>query len=466
MTIRLLLLLAAAAVEAIPLALAAAVLATLGLNHGAIDISALPLVATVALAYGLTRLLLRRRVGQRTGRVVLAAGALVVTPLYLGPGPLNPANGLHDPTPVLIPALAALLFAWSRGVVLAREELDFDSIYGAFRRGLIVLFAGLVIGLGTPLTAQIGWGRVLLFFLAGLCALSLARVDEERRRGAGQEGPPPVRGEWVLTLLAVTGGVGLIGVALTSLVAPAAARLSLAPLGRVADLLQWLLTPLFLLLGTLIDPLVRWLQSLRRHQPAIHQPPAHGKQPQLPLAHVSPHEALELGHTALVVIVLVAACVALWLAFARRQHRGDASDGVEERESLWSWRAFLAGLRAALRRLWSRLLGRRGEAMPVAASGVEAGGSGSIREVYRRLLRRAAALGLPRHGAETPHEYLARLRSALPDGEKDAALLTGLYAHARYGPGEPDRYEVATANEVWARLEPALRRQDGDVARS
>lgn len=466
MPIRLLLLLTAAAVEAIPLALSASVAADWSLSSGSVDLPALPLVAAVIAAYGLALLLQRRRVGQRWGRISLAAGALVAALLYLGPGPLNPALRLHNPAPVLLPALAALLFAWSRGIVLARESMDFDSVYAAFRRGLVILFVGLALGLNIPVLAAGGWGRVLLFFLAGLCALSLARVDEERRRGTGAEGPPPIRGEWVLTMLSITGVVGLVGVALASLVSPLAAGLSLAPLGRVADLLQWLLTPLFLLLGNLIDPLVRWLRSLRHHVRPVTQPPAHGRNPRLPLSHVSGQQALAAGHTLLVVIALIAACVALWYAFFYRQRGDTARDGEEERESLWSWSLFIAALRSLPRRLWARLFGRRQADEPAPVPGAEPGRAGTIREIYRLLLARAAALGLPRRAAETPHEYLARLRGAVPAGEKDAALLTGLYAHARYGRDAPTAREVAAAGEVWARLEPALRMRDGDVPRS
>ena len=109
-----------------------------------------------------------------------------------------------------------------------------------------------------------------------------------------------------------------------------------------------------------------------------------------------------------------------------------------------------------------RLFGRRDTGAPADAGAVEPGGVLSIRAIYRRLLARAAALGLARRGDETPHEYLARLRGALPAGERDAALLTGLYTRARYGPGEPAPGDVAAAGEIWTRLEPVLRQKGVD----
>jgi hypothetical protein len=209
--------------------------------------------------------------------------------------------------------------------------------------------------------------------------------------------------------------------------------------------------------------LVRLLRSLL-HRHAIHQPAQpHGKTKPPDLRHLlTPHgSSADVIHGLLLVVVVIGVVVALWYAFVerRRSTRDDAVD--EERESLWSWSLLLGGLR----RLWRRLTGRfaphaEGE---VAVTSQVSGDPGalSIRAIYRRMLLLAAALGYPRHGAETPHEYLARLRGAVPASEKDAALLTALYARARYGPAVPDQADVTAAREVWTRLEVTLH-PDGD----
>ena len=472
MPARILLLLAVAAVEALPLALLAGLFAAWSLTPGATPLPAAAVFVAVLLGYGATRLLVRRHAAERAARVLLVLVGLVVSAaLYAASSGLGHGQGILRDLGLAILELAVVLFAWSRGAVLAREDLVFDAIYASFRRGLVVLFAVLVLALNTAGAlarglVRDGWGDVIVFFLAALCALSLARVEEERRRGAGAEGPPPVRGEWVLTLLGVTGGVLLLGLVLSSFLSPVAAALALAPLGRVADAVQWLLTPLILLLGALLDPLVRLLRSLL-HRHAIHQPAQpHGKTRQPDLrhlfgAHASPADVI---HGLLLAVAVIGVVVALWYAFAERR-RGPRDDTVdEERESLWSWSLLLEGLR----RLWRRLTGRltpHAEGEPAAPSPV-GGDPGvlSIRAIYRRMLLLAAALGHPRHGAETPHEYLARLRGAVPASEKDAALLTALYARARYGPAAPDQADLATAREVWARLEPTLQRPEGEGA--
>ena len=368
MPIRLLLLLAAAAVEAIPLALVAGLMVAWSLTPGAASLPLAAVVAAVLLAYGATRLAMRRRLSERPARLLLAgSGVVVAAALYapdaiLGRGlPALRDSGLAALT------LAVLLLAWSRGVVLARESLMFDAIYAAFRRGLIVVFVVLILALNTAGAAARGvihggWGDVIVFFLAALCALSLARVEEERRRGAGPEGPPPVRGAWLLTVLVVAGGVLLIGLALSSLLSPLATALALAPLGRLLDLLQWLLTPLILVLAALLDPLVRLLGALL-HRHAVRPPvEPHGKTRTPDLRHLVGTHATssEAAHVLLVVIAAVGVGLALWYAFAVRGRDSGDEAATEERESLWSWALLLAGLRA----LWRRLRGRDAAVVP------------------------------------------------------------------------------------------------------
>lgn len=468
MFVRLLLLLVTAVVEALPLALLAGLVTAWEAPDHAAMLAPVPLFVAVLLSFALTRLLQRRGLGERHGRIALVVSAALAAPLlYVISGALDPASprGLG---PALIPALVVLLYAWARGTVLAREDMTFDTIYAAFRQGLIVLFVALVLAVNSGgETAQRlvadGWGRVVLFFLAGLCALSLARVEEERRRGVAPGEAPPVRGEWVLTLLGVALAVGLFGVLLSYFVSPAAAALALAPLGRLEDLLVWALTPLFLLLSLLIDPLIALLRPLFQHRRQINTGPTGTTPSNTTLYHFFTHaQTAAIGRALLLVVGLIVACAVLWYAFYYRQRGASEADGDEERESLWSWALFVAGLRAALRRLWARLFGRPGTPAPAANPLVEATSTPSIRAVYRRLLARMSALGLPRRRDETPHEYLARLRVTVPEGERDAALLTGLYTHARYGPEAPRPDEVAAAGEMWTRLEPALRRLEAE----
>src|SRR5690348_9644669 len=129
MPTRLLLLLAAAAVEAIPLALVAGLMVAWSLTPGAAPLPLAAVVAAVLLAYGATRLALRRRLSERPARLLLAGAGLVAAVALYVPGAIlgRGLPALRDSGLAAL-TLAILLLAWSRGVVLARESLMFDAI--------------------------------------------------------------------------------------------------------------------------------------------------------------------------------------------------------------------------------------------------------------------------------------------------------------------------------------------------
>jgi hypothetical protein len=119
---------------------------------------------------------------------------------------------------------------------------------------------------------------------------------------------------------------------------------------------------------------------------------------------------------------------------------------------------------AWFRSLWIGLFRRRTHAQPTVpqqdadyyAGEVEPDPS-TVREVYRRLLKRGAELGYPRRPHETPLEYLDRLHG-LPLPEQDADLLTTLYARVRYGNIGERPEDIDSALTLWERLERAVRR--------
>jgi hypothetical protein len=122
------------------------------------------------------------------------------------------------------------------------------------------------------------------------------------------------------------------------------------------------------------------------------------------------------------------------------------ADLVEERESLDAGGLFGAQLRGLLAGL------RRAPGQPEEA--LEAG---SVRTIYRDVLRAAAAAELPRSPSETPDEYRERLEQARgaavqsggtaghgPDidaAKDDLADLTTAYDRERYGGQTPPEAE-------------------------
>src|SRR5581483_4378489 len=93
MLVRLLLLLFTAIVEALPLALLAGLVTAWEAPDHAAMLAPVPLVVAVLLSFALTRLLQRRSVGERQGRIALVTSAALAAPLlYVVSGALDPAS--------------------------------------------------------------------------------------------------------------------------------------------------------------------------------------------------------------------------------------------------------------------------------------------------------------------------------------------------------------------------------------
>lgn len=114
--------------------------------------------------------------------------------------------------------------------------------------------------------------------------------------------------------------------------------------------------------------------------------------------------------------------------------------------------AFRADLLSWLKRIVRRLLGIRllfpwgrksGSIMPEAAS---------VRELYRRFLRWAAAGGFPRRTSQTPHEYFHTLADLLPEVRQELAFITRQYVSARYGTVPQTEDELRQLRQSWHKV--------------
>jgi len=77
---------------------------------------------------------------------------------------------------------------------------------------------------------------------------------------------------------------------------------------------------------------------------------------------------------------------------------------------------------------------------------------GSVRQVYRQLLRWAAAAGYPRGISQTPYEYLHTLSELMPQARADLDFVTEEYVGARYGPLLPTDERLHLLRYSWRRL--------------
>jgi hypothetical protein len=132
------------------------------------------------------------------------------------------------------------------------------------------------------------------------------------------------------------------------------------------------------------------------------------------------------------------------------------------------WRS-LRGLGRSIQALLPAMAARRGPAQEAARPSrrFRLGGASPREQVlfyYLSLLRRAAQAGIARSREQTPYEYGARLRPAVPESEEEVDSLTQAFIEARYAPAEVEEQRAGRARADWGRLKAALKglRAKGD----
>lgn len=385
------------------------------------------------------------------GLVVLIGYAVtIVLALLLSPvayGGLSPAAALsafeYDVTTSLghlgaFFGLSALLaYFWWRGLTLGRHSLSGSVMTRRFLIGLGAIILAIIVVAANPGPATGGLQTMLALALpfevfCGLFGSALGRAfdaEEERQRRRGQGGTDAAQGfsrSWLLTTLGISGGMvvlALIASLFVTLRGLSALFALLAPIGdALTTVLEWIAYAIAFVLYFVLSGLLAHIgQNLSTHTSTTStspvQPPKTHVSTNLPASWVTATQWLLL---ALVVVVLAVVLVRLLRYFARVNR---AQSFEEERTSLDGRALLLQQLRDLFRR------------SPREVVSEEALAPGSVRALYRDLLRAAARAGYPRRASETPQEYARRLAALagtdLPAPALDA--LTGAYYATRYG---------------------------------
>jgi hypothetical protein len=338
-------------------------------------------------------------------------------------------------------AFGLTLFAWWRGQRTGAQPPDFGAVVRAMGLASLLLAVALLLAAMTAGVPAVAGPAALLLLGAGLPAQALARLREVRRDAAtGGDAPAGVERTWLQATAIPVAAVLGVSVAVALLLGDETVRRMLLDAFGLAGALVWSLLYWPLIgIGLVVELLFGLVRLLVPHLTVPRlplNPPAPGAL--LPAADPStagtaPWSGVVRWVLAGVILLGVAGA---FLFTARRA--GDAAAPLPGpaagRESLWSW----ADVRRAVRRWLGGLLRRRRRPPPATASGAggEAGGeraSAGMRPLYRRFLALGRVSGLPRAPAQTPEEYLAAWRAALP-GAAEAGALTGAYERVRYGP--------------------------------
>ncbi len=460
--------LAAAAFTADWLGLWALWLLRLGKHN--LPFSLLPQVmAAVLLAAALlTRaMLLGDRPLQHTRRVIVGGGIIAVVGLnWLAFGYRSPNDviasiiTLKDTLPPDLIALVFTCFLWWRGITIGRSEIPHESLADAFYNGVIALAFLFLVNTFSPLLAPAdALGPALFFFASGLGALSLAGLEEDRRRYKDTTGQwPALNRRWLATVGGVIGLIVLGGLLEASAMAPGAFEHIAAFFKPAQDVIAAAVIVVFLaLVQIFIWPIFYIVQALWAFLSNIEflklpRPPADLAQQMQDLVDAitnSPaFQAASQSFTWLAIIVILG--LIFWLAARRLWRLAGGGNENEIHESIFSRELLLN----QLKNLFSRKVQPPLPGSPyLSLNGADDDPRLIIRRAYQSMLEWAKALGRPRAPQETPLAFAETLRRVEPGHGVAIATLTSAYLTARYAADAPSLEEARQAEAAVAQLQ-------------
>lgn len=338
-------------------------------------------------------------------------------------------------------ATFAVIYVFVRGLGFGQRPLTLWFIGFQFRLGVVVFFAVLVLaGLTKPIQAG-AW--ISVYFFVSLVAIALARMEEAA-------GGIPLAPPWVGMLLGIVALVVFLGLGLHEL-------FTLDMVDRIVNLIRIPVSvvagAIFLLLLIFGGIIAGWIVDLLRpvfeaaHLDQIFQnllPPGLSQNSdqapqQIPLL----DELVPILKVVFVAALVVGVGVILARALNRRM-------GQIEEETF---------VREAAGPDEEQVRSRRRQ-KPVAPKTPRSDLSAeSVRRVYAALVTRAAEAGVSRQPAETPFEFLPRLKKTFPEGQEPIEEITQAYVGVHYGEHPASLAEVSAVRRAWSLVEHIIARK-------
>lgn len=353
----------------------------------------------------------------------------------------------HISAPLLV--FAAALYLWFRGISLAQRDIGVDSVGFSFRVGIAAFVWLFLVQITVPAVRYPT--LVLLYFMLGLLAVGLARIEGVSQSRIGVRSP--FNASWMAILL------GSVAALLATCVG-VAWIFSWQNLSRVVQLLRplWtalgrltspIATVLAWLLQQMLDLLIRLFSGLFSY--------LGGEQGLVPEAGVRLEQfqqtqqaggivlfVLQVLKWGLLAFVLALVLVIIALSVDRLRHAG-GDEGASQQatwesrrsqspasENTHGWQRLWDGLQEQLARLF-------GDDYSLV----------SVRRIYASLQRLAASSGYPRSDAATPYEYMATLTRGFQGSEREIRLITEAYVRTHYGQRSfPPEY-VQEVRDAW-----------------
>jgi hypothetical protein len=285
-----------------------------------------------------------------------------------------------------------------------------------------------------------------LFFIFGLTAVALARIDQKAVGAANSTGALLPWGRMVQLLVTVGANVGIV-LSLIYYYNPTSLRSFAGLFAPVWSVIRWVLLQVIFLLFWALSPLLERLAlMIGRALGDIPQQPEFELGP--PPEYVSVTEVMREWTAlryCLVTGIIVLAFALIWLFFLHTRFRLRASDDeTASREEI----GFGGGLaRAGLDRLteWLNLLRRYGFSRALLAAV-------SVQNMYANLGRVARRRGYGRRPAQPPDDYLPALEQAFPGNKAPLSRLTAAYMRVHYGDQQIDATELADIEDDYRRV--------------
>ncbi|NHZ72250.1 MAG: DUF4129 domain-containing protein [Aquificales bacterium] len=346
---------------------------------------------------------------------------------------------------------ALIMFLWWRGLKLIGKEFSIHSAGRRLRVGGLIL-APIIIGWSID---RLPWSAVpfiLLFFLASLTAVALARVEEIEKQRSGRS--VSLNPKWLISV-GLAALLLILTTALITFIISGETMLTIAglfdPLWRalyaggiiVFNTIFNLLEPLLKLLSLLIDFLVGLFTPMMAQLAEATPAPIETSLFTTPQATeiIEVDDGTNSGFKAINILLMIAIVLAVTLALGRVYRKAEFA--ARENESATKDTSKIAKPKTGFgHRLLNRLGLLRG--WRTAAS---------IRRIYQNMCRAAAINGYSRADADTPFEYLATLAKAWPENQDDSRLITEAYVKVRYGELPESAAELDVIRQAWKRLE-------------
>jgi len=368
-------------------------------------------------------------------------------------------EGQNSGRAVLAGGLAAV--AWQRGVALGRSRAGVAGVEESFRIGTIAICSLLALvglaGSAAHLSSDALIPSTLVLLITGLVGMPLARIGDAGSRPRHRHGPTlaPATltpgGPWLAMLLTLVAGILGVTLVLARLFTfERVGALQDALTSRLDAALSTIVHVLAIPFGLIAEALIFLMRLILKPSPGrpqLEQPDMNwmSNLGQKPGPDSIPPEVL-LALKAVVALTLAAVLAwIIWRAISRLQRFWEQDAADEVRDSVWKWPGWMAVWRWIMARLQ---LARARVATTISLRRGAVDEEISVRSLYRGLLRLGAAIGHPRHLAETPLEYEARLGRAAPEGRSEVRTVSDAYVRLRYGPplpASPDLGPIATA---------------------